>query len=110
MEGAVVERDPPKDHPYRVWFNLVQCLRGEDLTWPLASEIIQNYLLSAKKTFGKINLFKNTPFLKFNHHFIVNNRCSVDYNKSISLILHVIYNTNNTDDNKDKKSLKIPKG
>jgi hypothetical protein len=35
MEGGVVghnfERDPPRDHPCQVWFNLVQRFRGEDL-------------------------------------------------------------------------------
>jgi hypothetical protein len=62
MEGAVVERDPPKDHPYRVWFNLVQCLRGEDLTWPLASEIIQNYLLSAKKLEAPRSLYSSPGY------------------------------------------------
>ena len=71
------------------------CKCWQKLTWPLASELIQNYLLSAKKNVGNINLFKNIPFLKFNHHFIVN-RCSADYNKSISLILHVIYNTDDS--------------
>jgi hypothetical protein len=35
MEGGAVghnfERDPPKDHPCQVWFNLVRGFRGEDL-------------------------------------------------------------------------------
>ena len=35
MEGGAVghnfERDPPRDHPCHVWFNLVQRFRGEDL-------------------------------------------------------------------------------
>jgi hypothetical protein len=32
--GTVVhnfERDPPRDHPFRIWFHLVQRFRGEDL-------------------------------------------------------------------------------
>ena len=35
MEGGDVghkgERDPPRDHPCQVWFNLVQRFRGKDL-------------------------------------------------------------------------------
>ena len=35
MEGGVVghnfERDPPRGHPFQVWFNFVQRFRGEDL-------------------------------------------------------------------------------
>ena len=35
MEGGAVghnfERDPPRDHPCQVWFNLVHRFRGEDL-------------------------------------------------------------------------------
>jgi hypothetical protein len=35
MEGGSVrhnfERNPPKDHPCQVWFNLVPGFRGEDL-------------------------------------------------------------------------------
>ena len=30
-DGHNFERDPPRDHPCQVWFNLVQRFRGENL-------------------------------------------------------------------------------
>jgi hypothetical protein len=31
VTGHNFEKDPPRDHPFQVWFNLVSGFRGEDL-------------------------------------------------------------------------------
>jgi uncharacterized protein YjiS (DUF1127 family) len=42
MEGRAVghkfERDPPRDHPYQVWFNLVQWLQRRRFKCDLLSK------------------------------------------------------------------------
>ena len=61
MEGGAVghnfERDPPRDHPCQVWFNLVQRFREEDLNVILYQNMpnLHNRYKSAKRKITQKN-------------------------------------------------------
>ena len=67
MEGRAVghnfERDPPRDHPCQVWFNLVQRFREEDLNVILRpGELKRGYIL---KIITKLYVTRNDDTTSF---------------------------------------------
>ena len=61
MEGGAVghnfEREPPRDHPCQVWFNLVQRFRGDDVNAIFYQNMpnLHNRYISAERKISQKN-------------------------------------------------------